>query len=606
MKKIFTMLLATCALIACSDDKELDQATETKSAAFTVDVSTFDDSNFGVYEGTFTTIDSENRGILDLTINQDGVSRASIELSNGPEIKFSSTATVIEGEGIENMLFTSEQGTFKFSVGRDGSNPIISEVTFGGVSGIVKVAKETSRAPVNPIAGAYYCGDCGTHPVLGGGAAQTFNVLFVGDGSADDTATTTILLGANDYGSDATNNSQSGCAAAGGVTNCSFTGTSATVVGGAAISYSGTHTYDNVADCSQLNGTWSFASGAFGTLTGTFFSDTQCAAPGNDLCGDATPIACGDTLGWTTAAATDTDEPAACGTSESAAGGVWFAYSRSIGNDQDVTIALCGSTFDTKIFLYTGACGALTCELGNDDSCGLQSSVTFNEADLTGDIYVYATGFFDSTGSGVISVTCADPPPPPACDPGSFGGFGSTGPVDDASCPVDNPFVYTEATTGTIGTDTAIDKVTLNIDHTWNGDLEIKLLAPDGTTSLDLSIGNGGASDNYTDTVFQDGGGDITAATGPFTGTFEPQGGPFATAFAGQSVAGDWTLLVCDSATGDTGTVNDFLMCFTSLTGPAPAGEIGVTQNLTPEMVAEKQRINATQKEAFLRRKNEQ
>ena len=46
----------------------------------------------------------------------------------------------------------------------------------------------------------------------------------------------------------------------------------------------------------------------------------------------------------------------------------------------------------------------------------------------------------------------------------------------------------------------ALDNVTLNISHTWDGDLEINLVSPSGV-SLDLSSNNGGSSNNYTDTV---------------------------------------------------------------------------------------------------------
>ena len=115
--------------------------------------------------------------------------------------------------------------------------------------------------------------------------------------------------------------------------------------------------------------------------------------------------------------------------------------------------------------------------------------------------------------------------------------------------------------TGDIGTDFIIDNVTLDITHTWNGDLEIRLISPAGT-SLDLSIGNGGSDDNYTNTVFQDGGADITLASAPFTGVFEPQGGTFFAAFNGESVNGIWTLNITDTVGGDDGVLNDFQITF--------------------------------------------
>ena len=90
--------------------------------------------------------------------------------------------------------------------------------------------------------------------------------------------------------------------------------------------------------------------------------------------------------------------------------------------------------------------------------------------------------------------------------------------------------------TGPIGAGQSflIDNVTIDITHTFDGDLDITLISPSGTT-LDLSSDNGGAGDNYTNTVFSDSG-TMTAqfpATAPFTGTFLPEGGLFNTVFAG-------------------------------------------------------------------------
>ena len=80
---------------------------------------------------------------------------------------------------------------------------------------------------------------------------------------------------------------------------------------------------------------------------------------------------------------------------------------------------------------------------------------------------------------------------------------GNTGGIPDASCPTLTPFDNAVAATGVIGTnvgDFTLDNVTLNISHTWDGDLSINLVSPSGV-SLDLSSNNGGSSNNYTDTV---------------------------------------------------------------------------------------------------------
>ncbi len=218
--------------------------------------------------------------------------------------------------------------------------------------------------------------------------------------------------------------------------------------------------------------------------------------------------------------------------------------------------------------------------------------------------YIIRVDGFNASSFGAYELTigCMAPPPPPECPVGNVGGSGAAGGLSDNSCPVDDALVYTETTTGTIGTDYAVNTVTLNISHTWVSDLEIKLVAPDGVTSLDLTIANGGSGDDYTDTVFQDGGGDITAAAPPYTGTFAPQGGDFATAFAGQAVNGDWTLAICDSASGDVGTVNSWLICFSPLTAPAAAAtevEIENLNVLSQQQGAERRAINVQQKAEY-------
>jgi subtilisin-like proprotein convertase family protein len=123
--------------------------------------------------------------------------------------------------------------------------------------------------------------------------------------------------------------------------------------------------------------------------------------------------------------------------------------------------------------------------------------------------------------------------------------------------------VATSSLTGTIGTDYTISNVTLDITHTWVADLDISLVAPDGT-SLDLSSDNGGSGDNYTNTQFEDDGpdGDIIFGSAPFTGVFTPEDATFADAFDGVDVNGSWTLVIFDDANGDGGTLNNFQITF--------------------------------------------
>ncbi len=98
--------------------------------------------------------------------------------------------------------------------------------------------------------------------------------------------------------------------------------------------------------------------------------------------------------------------------------------------------------------------------------------------------------------------------------------------------------------------------IQLNISHTWDADLDIKLTSPLGTEVI-LTSGNGGSSDNYTDTLFDDEAGtSITSGSAPFTGSFAPEG--MLSDFDGESSFGTWTLTISDTATGDGGSLNSW------------------------------------------------
>ncbi len=107
--------------------------------------------------------------------------------------------------------------------------------------------------------------------------------------------------------------------------------------------------------------------------------------------------------------------------------------------------------------------------------------------------------------------------------------------------------------------------VSFHLTHTFDGDLVISLVAPDGTT-VELTSNNGGSGDDYGTscggrTTFDDAAAaTITAGAGPFAGAFRPEQ-PLS-AFAGKSgaaVNGTWKLRITDTAGLDVGT----LQCWT-------------------------------------------
>ena len=100
--------------------------------------------------------------------------------------------------------------------------------------------------------------------------------------------------------------------------------------------------------------------------------------------------------------------------------------------------------------------------------------------------------------------------------------------------------------------------VTVNITHTFDADLILTLIAPDGT-SIILSNRNGGSGNDFTNTVFDQEAVDlISAGSAPFTGTFVPDGD--LSLLYGTFSGGDWTLNVSDNAGADTGTIDSWAL----------------------------------------------
>jgi large repetitive protein len=108
-----------------------------------------------------------------------------------------------------------------------------------------------------------------------------------------------------------------------------------------------------------------------------------------------------------------------------------------------------------------------------------------------------------------------------------------------------------------------VKSVLVNITHAYDADVDIFLKAPNGS-QIELSTDNGSSGDNYTNTLFQTGGGNITTATAPMTGTFAPE-----QAFSTLTGAGDgtWSLVVKDDAADDLGTLLDWTLTYNTPSG---------------------------------------
>lgn len=102
---------------------------------------------------------------------------------------------------------------------------------------------------------------------------------------------------------------------------------------------------------------------------------------------------------------------------------------------------------------------------------------------------------------------------------------------------------------------TTMVSVQVNITHTFDYDLELRLYAPSGEYRV-LSYQRGSSGDNYTNTVFsQTGATFISDGSAPFTNTYKPSEN--ISTFTGNA-NGVWTLKVYDRASNDVGTLNNW------------------------------------------------
>jgi subtilisin-like proprotein convertase family protein/subtilisin family serine protease len=154
--------------------------------------------------------------------------------------------------------------------------------------------------------------------------------------------------------------------------------------------------------------------------------------------------------------------------------------------------------------------------------------------------------FVDTNGNGVL-------------DPPTESTFTSTTPLELA----DDATTTSQLALSGLGTPITDVNVRLNITHTWDSDLDVFLIAPDGTR-VELFTDVGGSGENFTDTVLDDqAAASITSGDAPFTGTFRPEG--LLSDFNGTNPNGTWTLEITDDFAGDFGTLNSWAIVISAL-----------------------------------------
>jgi len=123
----------------------------------------------------------------------------------------------------------------------------------------------------------------------------------------------------------------------------------------------------------------------------------------NDECATAILVTAGTTAFDTTGATTSAPAwPCAGGGSD-----LWYRYTSTVTGN--ITVSTCnGTTYDSALEAFSGTCAALVSLVCNDDSCNLQSRISF--AAVAGQSYfIRVGGFASQTGQGNLNINDGSP-----------------------------------------------------------------------------------------------------------------------------------------------------------------------------------------------------
>jgi subtilisin family serine protease/subtilisin-like proprotein convertase family protein len=136
-------------------------------------------------------------------------------------------------------------------------------------------------------------------------------------------------------------------------------------------------------------------------------------------------------------------------------------------------------------------------------------------------------------------------------------------PIFDFSTTISQIFIDQHATINDLD-------ITLNITHTYDADLTIYLVAPDGSF-LVLVQNRGGSGDNFSNTRLDDEASTpISAGSAPFAGSYRPED-PLSF-LDGMDIFGTWQLWVADDFFIDEGSLNEWCMIVSPGGGEPPPG----------------------------------
>jgi hypothetical protein len=148
------------------------------------------------------------------------------------------------------------------------------------------------------------------------------------------------------------------------------------------------------------------------SLNSTCGTDASChtvsvigGTPVNDNCTSAITVTAPGTYSGTTINANLDPTAPTCITSAPTSEGVWYSFT---GNGNQIGLDLgCSSSWDSKIWVYTGACGAFTCVTGNDDFGPICSSAAASVTwcSQPGVVYRILVAGYSSPSAFTLNVT---------------------------------------------------------------------------------------------------------------------------------------------------------------------------------------------------------
>jgi Fe-S cluster assembly iron-binding protein IscA len=134
--------------------------------------------------------------------------------------------------------------------------------------------------------------------------------------------------------------------------------------------------------------------------------------PVNDDCSGALPMTPGvNVTADTTQATNEVPAPGACSGLSTYNLGVWYTFTAATSNRHIVSTCNPGTTFNTRVYVYTGGCGAFTCVSANavaSPACGVRADAATVSFCPTAGTQYYVLVTNDTTGFGQVEVSLTD------------------------------------------------------------------------------------------------------------------------------------------------------------------------------------------------------